>query len=115
RDGSSWVGPPMGERRGCISVDGSGDAGIVAESLPSAREAFGREHAYGPQHPEVAIRLNNLAQLLKATNRLADAEPLMPRGLAILGGFGQNTGQEHPRFWAAQENYRIVHRVGKGA
>ena len=33
----------------------------------------------GPHHPEVAIRLNNLAQLLKDTNRLAEAEPLMTR------------------------------------
>ena len=41
------------------------------------------ERAYGPDHPEVAIRLNNLAQLLQATNRLAEAEPLMRRALAI--------------------------------
>ena len=27
------------------------------------------EQAYGPDHPDVAIRLNNLAQLLQATNR----------------------------------------------
>ena len=33
--------------------------------------------------PAVAIDLNNLAQLLQATNRLAEAEPLMRRALAI--------------------------------
>ena len=33
--------------------------------------------------PEMAIRLNNLARLLKATNRLAEAEPLMRRALLI--------------------------------
>jgi hypothetical protein len=32
----------------------------------------------------VAIRLNNLAQLLQATNRFAEAEPLMRRALAIV-------------------------------
>lgn len=37
------------------------------------------EQAYGPAHPTVAIRLNNLAGLLRATNRLAEAEPLLPR------------------------------------
>ena len=37
------------------------------------------ELSYGPDHPNVAIRLNNLAQLLQATNRLAEAEPLMRR------------------------------------
>ena len=41
------------------------------------------EAGLGPDHPNVAIRLNNLAQLLQATNRLAEAEPLMRRALAI--------------------------------
>ena len=36
------------------------------------------EQSYGPNHPEVATDLNNLAQLLDATNRLVEAEPLMP-------------------------------------
>ena len=39
------------------------------------------ELLHGPDHPKVAIRLNNLAQLLQATNRLAEAEPLMRRAL----------------------------------
>ena len=34
------------------------------------------EQSFGPDHPNVAIDLNNLAQLLQATNRLAEAEPL---------------------------------------
>ena len=37
------------------------------------------EQSYGPDHPNVAIDLNNLAQLLQATNRLGEAEPLMRR------------------------------------
>ena len=32
------------------------------------------EQSYGPDHPRVAIDLNNLAALLQATNRLAEAE-----------------------------------------
>ena len=31
------------------------------------------EASYGPDHPNVAIDLNNLAQLLHDTNRLAEA------------------------------------------
>ena len=38
---------------------------------------------YGPDHPKVATRLNNLATLLQDTNRLGEAEPLMRRALAI--------------------------------
>ena len=51
------------------------------------------EKGYGPEHPNVAIRLNNLAQLLKDTNRLGEAEPLMRRALAI---DEKGYGPEHP-------------------
>ena len=51
------------------------------------------EQSYGPEHPNVAIRLNNLAQLLQATNRLSEAEPLMRRALGI---FEQSYGATHP-------------------
>ena len=34
------------------------------------------EKSFGENHPNVARDLNNLAQLLKATNRLTEAEPL---------------------------------------
>ena len=51
------------------------------------------EKSYGPEHPNVATDLNNLAQLLKATNRLEQAEPLMRRALAI---DEKSYGPEHP-------------------
>ena len=51
------------------------------------------EQSYGADHPNVAIRLNNLALLLQATNRLAEAEPLMRRALAI---DEQSYGADHP-------------------
>jgi tetratricopeptide (TPR) repeat protein len=41
----------------------------------------------------VAIDLNNLAQLLKATNRLSEAEPLMRRALGIDEA---SYGKDHP-------------------
>lgn len=68
-----------------------------AENLaaePLFRRALAIDEAsYGPEHPEVAIRLNNLASVLKATNRLAEAEPLMRRALAIDEA---RYGPEHP-------------------
>ena len=51
------------------------------------------EQSYGAEHPNVASDLNNLAALLQATNRLAEAEPLMRRALAI---DEQSFGAEHP-------------------
>jgi tetratricopeptide (TPR) repeat protein len=41
------------------------------------------EQRLGPEHPSTATALNNLAQMLQATNRLAEAEPLMRRALTI--------------------------------
>ena len=41
------------------------------------------ERSVGKDHTTVATDLNNLAQLLKDTNRLAEAEPLMRRVLEI--------------------------------
>jgi hypothetical protein len=64
------------------------------------------EQSYGPDHPLVAIRLNNVAQLLQDTNRLAEAEPLMRRCVVIRHKFGEATGHEHPHMQTAIENYR---------
>ncbi len=51
------------------------------------------EQSYGPDHPEVATDLNNLAELLRATNRLAEAEPMYRRALSI---DEQSYGPDHP-------------------
>jgi hypothetical protein len=59
------------------------------------RQALAIDQAsFGLDHPNVAIRLNNLALLLQATNRLAEAEPLMRRALAI---FEDSLGDDHPQ------------------
>ena len=52
------------------------------------------EKSYGPDHPNVATALNNLAGLLEETNRLAEAEPLMRRALAI---DEKSFGFDHPK------------------
>jgi tetratricopeptide (TPR) repeat protein len=51
------------------------------------------EKKYGPDHPEVAIRLSNLAILLDTTNRPGEAEPLYRRALAI---DEKSHGADHP-------------------
>ncbi|MEX2016464.1 MAG: tetratricopeptide repeat protein, partial [Candidatus Hydrogenedentales bacterium] len=63
--------------------------------------------SYGPDHPTVAIRCNNLAGLLRATNRLAEAEPLHRRACAIRLLFTAETGHEHPNLRTAVGNYAI--------
>jgi tetratricopeptide (TPR) repeat protein len=64
-----------------------------AEMLKRDALAIDEQH-FGSDSPEVAVRLNNLAQTLQATNRLAEAEPLMRRALAI---DEQSYGSDHPK------------------
>jgi hypothetical protein len=52
--------------------------------------------------------VSNLAQLLKATNRLQEAEPLMRRDLIIFLKFTRRTGHLHPHLKAALGNYRGI-------
>jgi tetratricopeptide repeat protein len=70
------------------------NAGKTAEAipLPSAmpRAIKARD---GPEHPQYASALNNIAHVLQDTNRLADAEPLIRRGLAT---FEKSFGPGHP-------------------
>ncbi|MFT4103945.1 MAG: tetratricopeptide repeat protein [Burkholderiaceae bacterium] len=67
---------------------------LYEEAAPLMRRALAIDEAnYGADHPSVAVRLNNLAQLLKATNRLAEAERLMRRSLAIDEA---SFGSDHP-------------------
>ena len=59
-------------------------AGKYGEAVPFAeRYAEAMKARHGPDRPEYAAALNNLALLLEDTNRLAEAEPLMRRALAI--------------------------------
>ena len=51
------------------------------------------ETSFGEDHPAVGAILSNLAQLLQATNRLAEAEPLILRALSI---DERSYGKEHP-------------------
>jgi hypothetical protein len=53
----------------------------------------------------VARDLNNLAQLLKATNRLAEAEPLMRRVVEI---FELSYGKDHPNVAIGLNNLALL-------
>src|SRR5271165_5286398 len=64
------------------------------EAEPLYRRALAiDEKSFGPEHPNVARGLINLAELLRATNRLAEAEPLYRRALAI---DEKSFGPDHP-------------------
>jgi tetratricopeptide (TPR) repeat protein len=51
------------------------------------------EKALGPNHPDVAKNLNNLAEVYDAQGQYAQAEPLYKRSLGILE---KTLGPDHP-------------------
>jgi CHAT domain-containing protein/Tfp pilus assembly protein PilF len=60
------------------------DAGRYADAIPIAQRVLTiREKTLGRNHPDVAIALDNLANLYRLQGRYADAEPLLQRSLAI--------------------------------
>jgi tetratricopeptide (TPR) repeat protein len=62
------------------------------------------EQRLGPDHPSTATALNNLAALLQATIRLAEAEKMYRRGLQILIALMQQ-GSQHLNLEAGISNY----------
>ncbi len=80
--------------------------GLFAETEPLWWRAHTiTEKRFGPEHPEVAICLGNLAALLHETNRLADAELLVRRALAI---DEKSFGLEHPHVAVRLSNLAIL-------
>lgn len=56
---------------------------------------------FPPDHPEIAVHRSSLAQLLKASNRPAEAEPLMRDALRICHA---GLGPEHPNSVLVSQN-----------
>jgi tetratricopeptide (TPR) repeat protein len=63
------------------------------------------EQRLGPEHPSTAMALNNLATLLYCSNRLAEAEPLMRRALAIDEA---SYGNDHPNVAICLNNLAVL-------
>ncbi len=69
------------------------------------------ETTFGSNHPNVASILNNIAQLLQATNRPFEAEPLYRRALYI---DELNYGQEHPEAATVLNNLaQVMHATNR--
>jgi tetratricopeptide (TPR) repeat protein len=84
------------------------DRARYAEAEPLMRRALEiDEKALGPDHPNVAICLSNLA-VLHSTNRLSEAEPLMRRAVTI---YEKAYGADHPHLAASLNNLADLLRV----
>jgi tetratricopeptide (TPR) repeat protein len=91
-----------------------------SRSIPSSR-AIGRrdrplaifgkaiqEEALGPEHPDVAISLDNLAELYRTQYQYAKAEPLHQRALAIRE---KAVGPGHPHVAFSLDNLAGLYRA----
>ncbi len=65
----------------------------------------------GPEHPDVAYSLNNLAELYRAQGAYAEGEPLYQRALVIRENV---LGPEHPDVATSLNNLAELYRA-KGA
>src|SRR5438067_813641 len=88
------------------------EAGKYAEAVPLLKRSLAiDEKTLGPEHPSVAIRLNNIALIYHAQGRYAEAEPLYKRALAI----GEKIlGPEHPDVGQSLNNLaQLYHMQGR--
>ena len=66
------------------------------------------EERFGPNHPEVATSLNNLAGLYRVQGKYGEAEPLYQRSLAIME---KQLGENHPQVATSLNNLAELYRV----
>jgi len=86
-----------------VLLDAKGD---YAGAEPLLRRALAiDEKALGPDHPDVAVDLNNLAKLFETKGDYAAAEPLMRRALAI---DEKALGPDHPTTRQLKQNLAHV-------
>jgi tetratricopeptide (TPR) repeat protein len=90
-------------------LDGRARYGEAEPLYQRARAIY--EKALGPEHPELATSLNNLAALYHAQGKYGEAEPLYQRARAI---WEKALGPEHPNVATSLNNLALLyHARGK--
>jgi CHAT domain-containing protein/tetratricopeptide (TPR) repeat protein len=83
------------------------EKGRYAEAEPLYKRSLAiREKALGPDHPDVAASLNNLALLYDQQGRSVDAEPLYKKALAI---WEKTLGPDHPDVATSLNNLALLY------
>lgn len=83
-----------------------GEIGAPRPARPySERALVIREKLLGPEHPDTAASLNNLAEVLQDQGALAEARPLYERALAICE---KQLGPEHPHTATSLNNLALL-------
>lgn len=66
-----------------------------------------KEKLLGPEHPDLALTLHNLAALFAGTGRAVEAKALYRHALAL---FKRTLGPEHPHVLTCRECYKQLLR-----
>jgi tetratricopeptide (TPR) repeat protein len=83
-------------------------AGSYLQAVPIAQQLLkAREELFGPENPETAMGLNNLAELYRQMGDYAKAEPLFQRALRI---WEKALGPEHPNTASCLNNLAELYR-----
>lgn len=83
------------------TTEKSGAVEVAKRALEVAKEIF------GPEHPNVAVSLNNLATLRRMQGNYTEAEPLYNQALMIKE---QNLGSDHPKVATSLNNLGRFYR-----
>ncbi len=75
--------------------------GNYADAVNQFSVALQEAENFGPEHPDVAASLNNLAVLYRDQGKYTEAEPLYQRALAI---WEKALGPEHPNVATSLNN-----------
>src|SRR6266498_3505863 len=83
-------------------------AGKFREAIPIAEQVSKYcEKNYGPDHPETAISLNNLAEAYRESGDYAKAEPLYKRAIKI---WENKLGSKHPNTLSGMSNLALLYQ-----
>jgi len=85
------------------------DHALYSQAEPLYQRALAiREQVLGPEHPDTALSLNNLAMLYDSQGKYEQAEPLLQRALAIQE---QVLGPEHPGTALSLNNLAMLYNA----
>jgi tetratricopeptide (TPR) repeat protein len=92
-----------------LTADQQAEADRLAYRLNRATQAVAHaEKTYGPNHPNTATRLHNLAELYYGAGRYTEAESLDARALAI---YEAQLGKDHPTVATSLNNLAELYRA----
>ena len=93
----------------CLNLQGVAalKAGQFVRAQTALERALNiRKQMLGARHPEVAVSLNNLAELYRTQGRVNDAQPLFEHALAIRE---ETLGKDHPDVAQSLNNLALIY------